>query len=103
MESNDNKRTTREDLAATIFQLAADNEHLWALHLRLLRTESVIARGLAAYEESRELLGRFERYQARWRGPGRSHLLQDSPRGHIPTAVFVPVPAAPCRCYFCHV
>ena len=65
MESNDNRRSRREDVAATILQLAADNEHLWALQLRLLRTEAVIARGLAAYEESRELLGRFERYQAR--------------------------------------
>jgi hypothetical protein len=54
-----------QDAAATILQLAADSEHLWALHLRLLRTESVIVRGLAAYEESRELLGRFERYHPR--------------------------------------
>jgi hypothetical protein len=64
MESNDNRRSRREDVAATMLQLAADNEHLWALHVRLLRTEAVIARGLAAYEESRELLGRFERFKA---------------------------------------
>ena len=64
MGSNDNIRSGHEDVAATIFQLAADNEHLWALQLRLLRTEAVIARGLAAYEESRELLARFERYRA---------------------------------------
>jgi hypothetical protein len=65
MGSNDNIGTTHQDVAATMLQLAADNEHLWALHLRLLRTEAVIARGLAAYEESRELLGRFENYRAR--------------------------------------
>ena len=64
MTSNDNKRSTHPEVAATTLQLAADSEHLWALHFRLLRTEAVIARGLAAYEESRELLGRFENYKA---------------------------------------
>ena len=64
MGTNDDIRSTHQDVAATIFHLAADNEHLWALHVRLLRTEAVIARGLAAYEESRELLGRFENYKA---------------------------------------
>jgi hypothetical protein len=62
--SNDNTRSTHEEVAAATLQLAADSEHLWALHLRLLRTEAVIARGLAACAESRELLRRFESYKA---------------------------------------